>query len=294
MGKLALSSDFLLFALQALTRICGHLSSQNPYAKMGNHLFQNYHLTIIVQKGKVHFHVAFVYLWFWLTRTKILMLWKSVVINHYRAAFCMPIGTVYANWHSFVCQLALHLGTQIFCVTGRQCGDLVGQCKAYWFQILRDLLLYCVIVYIYCIYICIYIHALQYITIDCKGQYSFIFFMNRHLYWNNECGVCSGVNKPHGNVFRWSKYLFVTGTIVFVLICPVFPYLLLSLYKYKFPFLYTSPCEHVLSSAVATHFCDRSPVWTVVSCLTVPGLLCICIFCRGFASTSCCTSISLL
>lgn len=102
------------------------------------------------------------------------------------------------------------------------------------------------------------------------GIHLFIyFFMNRHQHWNNESGMYSGdMNKLLVNVFRRSKYLFVINKSYFL----SWSALCLHIYKYlwvPWVYLWTSPCEHMSSSAVAAPFLDTKPVWTAVSCLTI-------------------------
>lgn len=103
MGNLVLGCHMLFFylrsvnALQALTGIGGgHLSSQNPYSKKGNHLLQAYPM-IINQKRKVHFQTfsMLLLLAYLLNRTKLRMLGKLVVRNSDEAAFCESTNQLY-------------------------------------------------------------------------------------------------------------------------------------------------------------------------------------------------------
>lgn len=117
-------------------------------------------------KGEGSFSCCFCYLWFWLTRTKILMLWKSVVMSQKELLF--------------VCQLAQSA------TAFRDPNILRYRQTVWWFSrtvqslLISDLerlvIVLCYCIYILHIYMYIYIHALQHVTIYCKGQYSFIFF----------------------------------------------------------------------------------------------------------------------
>lgn len=118
-------------ACQVLKGISGgHQSRKTPYSRNGTTIFK-----ITVQqnqtKGKVNFQTPFS---IWSLLPSRLLLEQNpntnpggiVVINYYRAALCVTTDTRDSDDYQLSWSTTIFRKLKLFCVRGRQCGNLVG------------------------------------------------------------------------------------------------------------------------------------------------------------------------